>query len=123
LEPLEIGRPAQQFTGRSLGELSAIPLGTDQTPVLESKLTKFGANAKATGKKAVNVCVDVQLRWNPSIATSSIVGDNPTPNFPRDFSRGRVFLLFFRQFRAPHFLILVPCGSIGIGASQEEVEQ
>jgi len=62
LETLQIGRQAQQCTGRSLGELSAIPLSTDQTPVLESKLTKFEANAKATGKKAVNVCVDVQLR-------------------------------------------------------------
>jgi hypothetical protein len=45
-----------------VGELSAIPPGTDQTPVLESKLTQFEAKAKATGKKPVNLCIDVQGR-------------------------------------------------------------
>jgi hypothetical protein len=50
------------LVGPIVGELSAIQLGTDQMPVLDSKLTQFEAKAKATGKKAVNVCVDVQLR-------------------------------------------------------------
>ena len=44
-----------------IGELSAIPSGTDQMPVLESKLTQFEAKAKATGKKPVNFCIDIQL--------------------------------------------------------------
>ena len=47
--------------GPIVGELSAIPPGTDQIPVLESKLIQFEAKAKATGKKPVNVCVYVQL--------------------------------------------------------------
>src|SRR5690242_20093790 len=50
------------LVGPILGELSAIPPGTDQKLVLESKLTQFEAKAKATGKKPVNVCIDVQLR-------------------------------------------------------------
>jgi hypothetical protein len=49
------------LVGPIVGELSAIPPGTDQTLVLESKLTQFEAKAKATGKKPVNFCIDVQL--------------------------------------------------------------
>lgn len=45
------------LVGPIVGELSAIPLGTDQRPLLESKLTQFEAKAKATGKKPVNFCV------------------------------------------------------------------
>ena len=47
------------LVGPIVGELSAIPPGTDQKPVLESKLTQFEAKAKATGKKPVNICIDV----------------------------------------------------------------
>ena len=43
-----------------VGELSAIPPGTDQELVLEGKLTQFKAKAKATGKKPGNFCIDVQ---------------------------------------------------------------
>jgi hypothetical protein len=44
-----------------VSELSAIPPGTDQMLVLESKLTQFEAKAKATGKKPVNICIDVRM--------------------------------------------------------------
>ena len=44
-----------------VGELSAIPPGTDQELVLEGKLTKFKAKAKAAGKKPVNFCIDVTI--------------------------------------------------------------
>lgn len=43
-----------------IGELNAIPPGTDQTPLLKSKLTQFEAKAKATGKKPLNVCITVE---------------------------------------------------------------
>jgi hypothetical protein len=46
--------------GPIVGELSAIPPGTDQKVALESKLTQFEAKAKATGKKPANFCIDVQ---------------------------------------------------------------
>ena len=46
--------------GSIVGELSAIPPGTDQKLALESKLTQFAAKAKATGKKPAHLCVDVQ---------------------------------------------------------------
>jgi hypothetical protein len=49
------------LVGPIVGELSAIPPGTDQTLVLENKLIQFEAKAKATGKKPVNFCIDVQL--------------------------------------------------------------
>jgi len=45
--------------GPIVGELSAIPPGTDQKPLLESKLTQFDAKAKATGKKPMNICINV----------------------------------------------------------------
>ena len=43
-----------------VGELSAIPPGTDQELVLEGKLTQFKAKAKAAGKP-VNFCIDVTI--------------------------------------------------------------
>ncbi len=43
-----------------IGELSAIPPGTDQMAALMSKLAKFKAKAKATGKKPLNYCIEVQ---------------------------------------------------------------
>lgn len=43
-----------------IGELGAIPPGTDQRSVLERMLEKFKAKAKATGKKPVNVCNDAE---------------------------------------------------------------
>jgi len=45
-----------------VGELSAIPPGTEQRPALESKLTQFEVKAKGIGKKPVNFCIDVQGR-------------------------------------------------------------
>ena len=48
------------LVGPILGELSAIPPGTDQRLVLESKLTQFEAKAKPTGKTPVNFCIEVQ---------------------------------------------------------------
>jgi hypothetical protein len=49
------------LVGPVVGELSAVPPGTDQKLLLESKLTQFEAKVKATGKKPVNFCIDVQL--------------------------------------------------------------
>jgi hypothetical protein len=49
------------LVGPIVGELNAIPPGTDQKPVLESKLTQFEAKAKATAKKPVNFCIDVTI--------------------------------------------------------------
>ena len=47
------------IVGHIVGELSAIPPGTDQKPVLESKLAQFEAKAKATGKKPASFCTSV----------------------------------------------------------------
>jgi hypothetical protein len=47
------------LVGPIVGELSAIPPGTDQRPVLESKLIQFEARAKAVGKKPVNLCITI----------------------------------------------------------------
>jgi hypothetical protein len=51
--------------GPIVGELSAIPPDTDQKELLESKLTQFDAKAKATGKKPMNICINVIGETSP----------------------------------------------------------